>query len=209
MLTIVVYRIPFSLKGIPVTDYFVQRDEKMKHLEAFFQHSPQPARRKIFVVLGSGGMGKTQLCVEFARKHRDIFSAILWLDGSSKDVVRQSLADAALRLPLTTSSHVPSAMVDMQEELIDRLTRWLSLPDNTSWLLIFDNIDRDCRINPRDPQAYDFMDLLPSADHGNILVTTRLATLQKHDAVLYLDNVNYHVGKEILETRASKELPGM
>jgi adenylylsulfate kinase-like enzyme len=38
-------------------------------------------RRKVFVLYGLGGIGKTQLAVEFARKHQSTFSAIFWLDG--------------------------------------------------------------------------------------------------------------------------------
>ncbi|KAK3643209.1 hypothetical protein LTR56_010356 [Elasticomyces elasticus] len=213
------YRIPFSLKGIPVTDHFVQREEEMKQLEAFFQptYQPiteptsQPAGRKVFVVHGLGGMGKTQLCVEFARKHKTDFSAILWLDGSSQDALRQSLASAFLRLRTTSttpSSNPDHTATDLQES-INGLLQWLSLPNNTSWLLIFDNVDRDWQSQPRDEQAYDYLAFSPSADHGSILVTTRLSRLQRPLASLHLHNVDDRCGREMLETRAGKQLPGV
>ncbi|KAK5690099.1 hypothetical protein LTR17_026065 [Elasticomyces elasticus] len=217
------YRIPFSLKGIPVTDHFVQRDEEMKQLEAFFlptsQPTPQPtseptnqpAGRKVFVVHGLGGMGKTQLCVAFARKHKDDFSAILWLDGSSKDAVRQSLANASLRLPttsITPSGNPDRTATDLQDS-IDGLLQWLSLPHNAGWLLIFDNVDRDWHSEPKDPQAYDYLAFSPEADHGSILVTTRLSRLQRPRASLHLHNVDDRCGREILEARAGKQLPGI
>ncbi|KAK5729529.1 hypothetical protein LTR17_011832 [Elasticomyces elasticus] len=212
------YRIPFSLKGIPVTDHFVQRDDEMKQLEAFFVPTPQPTSelsqpdgRKILVVHGLGGMGKTQLCVAFARKHKDDFSAILWLDGSSTDALRQSLASAFLRLPAsrTTPSGNPDHTAPDLQESIDSLLQWLSLPDNTGWLLVFDNVGRDWQSEPRDPRAYDYLACSPSADHGSILVTTRLSRLQRPRASLHVHNVDDRCGKEMLETRAGKQLPGI
>lgn len=53
--------------------------------------------RKVAVVHGLGGIGKTQLVVEFARKHEGRFSAIFWLDGSSEASLKQSFVEAAQR----------------------------------------------------------------------------------------------------------------
>ncbi|KAK5684545.1 hypothetical protein LTS10_004415 [Elasticomyces elasticus] len=207
------YRIPFSLRGIPVTDRFVERDEEMKQLIAFFEPTSQPtsertsepksqpAGRKVFVVRGLGGMGKTQLCVEFARKHRDNFSAILWLDGSSKEAVSQSLAEAFLRLPKTFRTHSEDIQLS-----IDGLLAWLELPDNTRWLMIFDNVDRDWQSTPKDPQAFNYRSFLPSADHGSILVTTRLSRMQIPEASLHLLRVDDRWAREMLETRVGKKL---
>jgi len=205
------YQIPFSLRGVPLTDHFVQRPDEMKQLRDFFQPSSPSHQRETFVVHGLGGMGKTQLCVEFVREHKDLFSAVLWLDGSSRDALRQSLAEAAQRLPAggaTPTSTPPRAAADVQES-IDILLQWLSLPDNTRWLLVFDNVDRDWQSTPPDPQAYDFQEFLPFADHGNVLVTTRLGRLQRPQAHLHLYSTNEQLSREILETRAGKKVCGM
>lgn len=182
----------------------------MQRLEAFFESSPQPARRKVFVIHGLGGMVKTRVCVEFARKHKADFSAILWLEGSSKDALRQSLSNAALRLPSGPSRatlHPPQATIDLQE-LIDSLLRWLSLQGNTRWLLILDNSDRDWQATPKDRQAYHFEDFPTAADHGAVLVTTRLARLQRPNASTHLHSVSNDLGRDILEMRAAKPLAG-
>ncbi|KAK5689955.1 hypothetical protein LTR17_026104 [Elasticomyces elasticus] len=203
------FRVPFSLKGIPATKHFVSRDQEMKQLNDFFQPTPQPASRKIFVVHGLRGMEKTQLCVDFVRKHKDDFSAILWLDGSSKDALKQSLADASLRLPVTVpdaSSHPKHNSMDVQGSL-DGVLQWLSTPDNTGWLLVFDNVDREWQARPRDLQAYDLAEFSPPADHGSILVTTRLSRLQIPKASLHMHRVDDRLEREIRETQAGKQLP--
>ena len=201
--------------GLPVTDHFVQRNTEMAQLEYFFGFDVDPdrKRRKVFVVHGLGGMGKTQLCIEYVRRHKEDFTAVFWLDGSSKVALRQSLANAAARLPkeglLSAGLPVPDAH-DIDGS-IESLQQWLSRDANTSWLLVLDNIDREWQgANGRaDPQAYDFKDYFPPADHGNILITTRLGRLQVANASLRLGEVDNDIGREILESRAGRKLPGM
>ena len=209
------YRVPFSMEGLPVTDHFVQRETEMAQLEKFFgtDVDADSRRRKVFVVHGLGGMGKTQLCIEYIRRHKEDFTAVFWLDGSSKNALRQSLANAAARLPkeglLSAGLPVPDAHdVDGSSET---LRQWLSRDANTSWLLVLDNIDREWQgaSGRADPQAYDFKDYLPPADHGNILITTRLGRLQRANASLRLGEVDDNVGREMLEWRAGRALPGM
>ena len=91
------------------------------------------------------------------------------------------------------------------------MLQWLSLAANTGWLLVLDNIDREWQgaSGVADPQAYDFKDYLPPADHGNVLITTRLGRLQRANASLRLGEVDDNVGREMLEWRAGRALPGM
>jgi hypothetical protein len=195
---------PFSLANIPVTDHFVPRDVETNMISKFFQCASEERRQRVFVVHGMGGIGKTQLSVEYVRKHKDDFSAIFWLDGSSKDALRQSLASAASRLP---DGPVSQGAKDVNEA-ITAFVGWLSSPSNDNWLLVLDNVDRDWQGKSADAQAYDYKDFLPSVDHGNVLLTTRLARLQKPEASLHVDKVSDDVGRKILETRANKQLPG-
>lgn len=190
----------------------------MTQLEKFFGRDngdgdSDSKRRKVFVVHGLGGMGKTQLCVEYARKHKRDFTAIFWLDGSSKDALRQSLASAAVRVARNGFPSMALSALDAHDvdEAIAALHQWLSLEANTGWLLILDNIHREWQgVGGRaDPQAYYFKDYLPSADHGNVLITTRLSRLQRANAALRMSEVDKDVGTEMLESRASRELPGM
>jgi hypothetical protein len=203
------------MKSLPVTEHFVQRDKEMMQLEKFFETDidADGKRRKVFVVRGLGGMGKTQLCVEYVRQHKEDFTAVFWLDGSSKDALRQSLASAAARLPkegpLSAGLPVPDA--HNVDGSIEALQHWLSSDANTGWLLVLDNIDREWQgaSGRADPQAYDFKDYLPPSDHGNVLITTRLGGLQQANASLRLGEVDNDVGREMLESRAGRKLSSM
>jgi Cdc6-like AAA superfamily ATPase len=86
-----VYQIPFELQGVPIVNKFVARDMELKKMEeALLPRPTSHVRRKVFVLYGLGGVGKTQLAVEFARMHKKSFSAVFWLDGSTRGRVEQS-----------------------------------------------------------------------------------------------------------------------
>lgn len=204
------------MKGVPVTDHFVQREAEMMQLDMFFHGDAKRGRQKVFVVYGLGGTGKTQLCVEYVRRHKADFTAIFWIDGSSMDALRQSLAYAAERLPRSAATLAAAVGQPAQsghdvDERIDAFQEWLSLEANTGWLLVIDNVDREWQVVQKeaDAQAYDYKDFLPSVDHGSVLLTTRLARLQRPNASLHLREVEDDVGREMIEARAGRKLPGM
>ena len=94
------FYVKFSLKDIPVLNKFVARDTEMARLvEVIIPTSANQRRQKICILHGLGGIGKTQLAIEFARTYRQNYSAVFWIDGSSKDKLKQSIANLANRLP--------------------------------------------------------------------------------------------------------------
>ena len=72
--------------------------------------------------------------------------------------------------------------------------------------MIFDNVDRDHLLKEADPQAYDVKDFFPPADHGSILVTSRLSSLQRYGTGAKLDIVNDEQAMEILENSAERSI---
>jgi len=196
------YRVPFSLKGVPV-GRFADRPKDMQQLEQALlpQMQPKDCRRKILVLDGLGGIGKTQLAVEFARTHQMKFTAVFWLDGSSKDNLKQSIASCASRIPEgqipeTSRKFLSGTGGANLDTMVDNFLEWLSRTDNRSWLMIFDNVDRDYQHNT-DSSAYDVMDYIPEADHGSVLITTRLANLRQLGASLHLNSVDLSQAREI------------
>lgn len=153
----------------------------METLEHALLPRSQNTRQKTVVLHGLGGMGKTQLAVEFARRHHQQFTSVFWLDGRSEDRLKQSVANAASRVPegqIAEMSRLYSKSGSGDSDVVVRdMMNWLNEPNNTDWLLIFDNIDREYQQDNADPDAYDVRRYLPGADHGSILITTRLARL--------------------------------
>ena len=192
---------------------FVQRDAEMRELERWLiDKTATTHRRKVVVLHGLGGIGKTQLAVEFARKHHHAFSSVFWLDGSSEVGLKQSFAGILQRLPrdeLTADGveMLKQSAIDVDLAVRECL-RWLSLPSNQDWLLIFDNVDRDFH-NKDDTGAYDVKTYFPSTDCGSVLVTSRLANLQRLLGLgIKIETVGTEQAREILENSAGRVIEG-
>ncbi|CVK91842.1 related to ankyrin 3 [Fusarium proliferatum] len=190
------YGIPFSLQDMPVSDHFIDRPADRAALEdCLLPKQGANARRKLFILHGLGGIGKTQLAVDFARRHKTAFSAIFWLDGRSEDQLRHSLANCATRIPEFNAPNQGSK--DELDAAVMAMMTWVSRPDNTRWLLIFDNVDQEHQRGGA-YGSYDLRKYLP-ADQGAILVTTRLSRLQQLGDSKELTNVDHGLSLAIME----------
>jgi hypothetical protein len=165
---------------VPITNKFVDRPLDIVELERALLPQRHNRQQKIFVLYGLGGIGKTQLAVYFAQRHHLRFSSVFWLDGRSEDSLKQSIANCATRILDGQISEKSRNYIISGEGNIDTIVTevmdWLRRPDNTDWLLIFDNVDQDYQQHNPEPSAYDISCYLP-ADHGSVLITTRLSQL--------------------------------
>jgi hypothetical protein len=191
---------------------FVARDVEMQAIEKLLvDTAPTPTSRNVVVVHGLGGIGKTQLVVKFARKHQRWFSGIFWLDGSSEASLKQSFVSMAQRLPqgeLTADGVQMRSQATVEAEVAVReCQQWLSIPTNSRWLLIIDNVDRDHQ-DRDDSQAYDVKAYFPGADHGSILITSRLASLQRLGSSVKVGTVATEQARAILENNAGRVVEG-
>lgn len=172
-----------------------------------------PIRQKTFLLHGLGGIGQTQLAAAFARTHHEKFSAVFWLDGSSVNQLKQSFISIASNLhqdELTADVKECLQAGKMDTDVVARgVLRWLSLPSNKHWLLIIDNVDRDWIFRDKDPLAYNVKEYLPQADHGFIMVTSRLAGMARwFEAELHIDRVDEAQARSLLESNACREVMG-
>ncbi|KAH8600126.1 kinesin light chain [Bisporella sp. PMI_857] len=132
--------------------------------------------RKTIVLHGLGGIGKTQLSIAYAKRHKDNYSAIFWLNIKDEDSLKQSFIKIAKQILRQHPSASWVSNIDFNENLdrvVDAVKAWLSLPDHTRWLLIYDNYDNPKIAGNRDPAAVDIEPFLPEAYQGSVIVTTR------------------------------------
>ena len=90
------FSLPFSLSGVPEIDQFVGRTEELFEINEVFQGDG--SQRKVVILHGLGGIGKTQLAVAYMKEQRDTSTAIFWLNGKNEDTLKQSFAGMAERL---------------------------------------------------------------------------------------------------------------
>ncbi|KAH6983646.1 P-loop containing nucleoside triphosphate hydrolase protein [Ilyonectria sp. MPI-CAGE-AT-0026] len=175
-------QIPFNLNSIPTSSNFVDRLSDTVNLEKYLlpRRSHSQRTRKIFMLHGLSGVGKTQLAIDFTRRHQATFSSIFWLDGRSEDRLRGSIARCVNRIPKgqipsTSRKQAEAYSKDDLNAAVASVIEWLERPENGDWLLIFDNVDQDYEQGGV-TGVYDLRRYLPG-DNGAILVTTRLSRL--------------------------------
>ncbi|KAH6633953.1 hypothetical protein B0J18DRAFT_414818 [Chaetomium sp. MPI-SDFR-AT-0129] len=197
------YRTVFALHGAPLSNRFVDRESDTVELERCLLPRSRSLRtqRRIFVLYGMAGIGKTWLAVDFARRHHAAFSSVFWLDGRSEDHVRQSLAGYARKIP---KGQIPdrSRDSDLESEtyldiLVSDVMNWLAQPDNDRWLLVFDDVGQDFKLSS-ETDAYDIRRYLPG-DHGSVLITTQIARMARLGDSRLLKSVGGELGHDIFE----------
>jgi tetratricopeptide (TPR) repeat protein len=137
--------------------FFTGRDDVLNQLRQNLQSGKPAALTQ--ALAGLGGIGKTQTAVEYAYRHRDDYSAVLWLNAASTEALMSGFADVARLLGL------PEASAQDQAVTTAAVRQWLQ--DNTGWLLILDNAD-DIALGRQ---------ALPTVPRGHVLITTRAHAL--------------------------------
>jgi hypothetical protein len=121
-------------------------------------------------------MGKTQLAIRFAREHKDDFTAIFWLSGKSRDTLLHALSSILPRLP-GQGQTMKATNKEEIENHARQVLQWLAIPENSRWLVIFNNIDQYSPVHSGSGDRYDIYEFFPTADHGSILITSRRQNL--------------------------------
>ena len=123
-------------------------------------------------VHGLGGVGKTQLAVQYAWKYLGEFDAVLWARAESPEALEASLADLASLLQL------PEAQEPEQAVQSRAVLGWLG--DHDRWLLIADNADTEAAVRA-------VLERLPPTLPGAVLITSRLSRWPPNMQQLPLD----------------------
>lgn len=106
---------------------------------------------------GMGGVGKTQIAVEFVYRYGREYSLVWWIPAEQKNQVIQSLIELGERMGLKAGSDVPATRA-----VLEALRNGYPY---RNWLLVFDNAE-----DPREIRKY-----FPTGGPGRILVTSRNA----------------------------------
>ncbi|KAJ5773565.1 hypothetical protein N7457_008461 [Penicillium paradoxum] len=169
------FKVPLDLTAVPVIQNFVGRQDELDSLWQSLQPK-KSSSRKVAILHGLGGMGKTQLAIRLARDHKDDFTGIFWLSGKDRNTLLQSLSSALNRLPGQLGDSEATNDQDVEQRARVML-RWLASAGNSRWLIIFDNIDTYSPSSSPGGDGYDIGEFFPAADHGSILITSRLQEL--------------------------------
>jgi tetratricopeptide (TPR) repeat protein len=141
--------------------FFLGRDALLARLHAQLQAGQTTAlSQSPQAISGLGGIGKTQLAIEYAYRYAHNYEAVLWARAETREDLIASYSALATLLKL------PERMAGDQEKMLVAVKAWLQ--QNGGWLLILDNADELDLLPP----------LLPPLPGGHILLTTRAYDMQ-------------------------------
>jgi hypothetical protein len=173
------FSVTFSLSDVSEIEHFVAREEELAEMHRTLRGD---GSRRTVVLHGLGGIGKTQLTVAYAKRHKDNYSAIFWLNSKDKDSLKEGFVKAAKRILREHPSVSRLSSVDIKynvDEVIDAVKMWLDLPNNTRWLMIYDNYNNPKLPGNKDPSAVDISEFLPESSQGSVIITTRSSQIGK------------------------------
>jgi hypothetical protein len=138
----------------PLNPNFTGRESLLNSLRNALISGGTTALTQTQTVTGLGGVGKTQLALEYAYRHINDYEVIWWVRSEEPAILANDYIELADRLGLEKGS-------GKTEELIDAVRQWFE--NNAGWLLIFDNAQ-----SPSDLTRY-----LPKIGSGHVIVTSR------------------------------------
>jgi hypothetical protein len=179
-----IWMVPYTRNPV-----FTGREEALARLTQQLQAGQTTALSQSQAISGLGGIGKTQLAVEYAYRHASEYQAVLWARAASRDTLQASFVEVAAALGL------PQQDAQDPQIVINAVKAWLQT--HSQWLLILDNAD-DLTVLPP---------FLPSVHKGHILITTREHTMRRLAQRIEIDMLAPEVGALFLLRRTGQLAP--
>jgi TIR domain/Tetratricopeptide repeat len=133
---------------------FTGRDDLLAEVAAGLAGGGRVAVAGVTAVHGLGGVGKTQLSIEYAHRHAADYDVVWWVNAQQTALVGEQLAALAAPLGLPVTGVIPDDAAAVRAALARR----------TGWLVVFDNAESAEQIRP----------WLPDAPRGgHVLITSR------------------------------------
>lgn len=174
-----------SLWNIPYlrNPFLIGRDDILKQIyERFFTNTTSTRFQALW---GLGGIGKTQIALEYAYRFHQEYNAIFWVHSESRETLFSSLVTIAQILNL------PEKNQQEQPIIIQAVLRWLRTHDK--WLLILDSAD--------EPEIIKEL-VLHNPPNSHTLLTTRVQAIRRLARPIEVRELSTDSGALLLLKRA-------
>jgi tetratricopeptide (TPR) repeat protein len=156
--------------------FFTNREEILEYLEKSLFSDTSVVFYHPMALSGLGGIGKTQIVLEYAHRYKHRYRYIFWVKASSREPLVSGFVSIANQLRLPVRNH------RNQDEIVIEVKDWLQT--NEQWLLIFDDVE----------ELEVIKDFLPMSSKGHILLTTQIQSM---------GTIAQHIPVRKLSTRAA------
>jgi tetratricopeptide (TPR) repeat protein len=147
------WEVPFSRNP-----FFTGREKLLERLYTYLGTHQEGALTCSYALYGMGGVGKTQVAIEYAYRHALEYSAVFWIAAETAEHITSSFLRIAEVLHLFEQPETD------QRRIVTAVQRWLVT--HHQWLLIWDNLEELALLQR----------FLPSNRQGAVLITTHLQT---------------------------------
>ncbi len=173
----------------PRNPSYAGRDELLKELQKALTQS----KGTVLAMHGLGGVGKTQLAIEYAYRHavdaKD-YDHVFWVRAEEPAQLSSDYAALAVQLGLVDRE------AQDQTAMIEATRTWLE--SNGGWLLVFDNT----------PGPDSVREFLPRAGGGHALITSRHTGWSGTAESLRVDVFTPEESREFIHRRLGAEVKG-
>ena len=150
-----------QMDNLPTRNYnFTGRDAVLRQLREELRSRSRAVVLQLAGIRGLGGVGKTQVALEYAHRFKDDYDVVWWLNCDPPQYIDASLVDLGKRLREVFEAGVPEegGVAAVAEQVL----HYLSERAGERWLLVYDNAE--------DIKAVK--NLLPTGG-GHVLITSR------------------------------------
>jgi hypothetical protein len=91
------------------------------------------------------------------------------------------------------------------DEVINAIKRWLSLPYNTQWLMIYNNYDNPKSVKNTDLAVINIRQFLPESYQGSVIIITRLSEVKVGHCIQVIKLENIQDSLKILLNTSNRE----
>lgn len=216
------FNIPFRLP-VQRNRNFKGREDPLEKIHNILKPG-ETIERRVAVLHGLGGMGKSQISIEYAYRHQDTYTSVFWIDATSQ----ATLARSALLMAEQLVAHYETKWGDSDPDYarigvmlglpgcveptgqiavkggenesglaVRAMGKWLSSGGNSNWLVIFENND--------DIEHVKLRDFVPAGEFGSVIITTRRPEISYLGVGVEVVPVDKDVGVSILLASAGKD----
>jgi tetratricopeptide (TPR) repeat protein len=178
-----------SIRHLPYdgNDFFTNRADVLAALSSSFD-SARPHRTSIVALSGLGGIGKTQVALEYTLSSLGRQQDILWINASSRAALNAQLSSIAGHLM------IPQKDREDEQRLFAAFKLWLQNRQN--WLLVLDQIEEMTLVDL----------IVPRYSDGQVLLTTRKQATGRRGNIISIASMDTDASILLLLHRA-KILP--
>jgi tetratricopeptide (TPR) repeat protein len=176
----VIWNVPY-----PRNPFFIGREELLSRLHQQLKAGQATAlSQSPQAISGLGGIGKTQIALEYAYRYQRDYQAVLWAQAETQEALTSSYFSIAALLNL------PEKDVPESDRVVAAVMDWLRT--HKGWLFVMDNADELAQTRA----------FLPPSFEGHMLLTTRAQAMGRFARCLEVDILPVEQGTLFLLRRA-------